>query len=126
MYFTSGLRKKYQNLISVFFFISVPSSSSSEDESEKIVSKTTNYLKTVEPLNVKEKRRFSETIAIEHKERFQEQRLQFAMAKPQQAPPPRKLSKSELIVMQPGVPQGVRKEVQVPGMCHVFKKSSRA
>ena len=95
----------------------VPSSSSEDEATERIVSETTQLLTTVEPIDVKEKRRFSETIAIEHKERFKEYHMQFAApkapAQPQQ--PPRKLSKSELIVQQPAVPQGIKKEVLVPG-----------
>ena len=97
----------------------VPSSSSEDEATERIVSETTQLLTTVEPIDVKEKRRFSETIAIEHKERFKEYHMQFAAPKapaPQQQPqPPRKLSKSELIVQQPAVPQGIKKEVLVPG-----------
>ena len=98
----------------------MPSSSSEDEATERIVSETTQLLTTVEPIDVKEKRRFSETIAIEHKERFKEYHMQFAAPKaPQPAPqpqqPPRKLSKSELIVQQPAVPQGIKKEVLVPG-----------
>ena len=96
----------------------VPSSSSEDEATERIVSETTQLLTTVEPIDVKEKRRFSETIAIEHKERFKEYHMQFAAPKapqPPQQPPPRKLSKSELIVQQPAVPQGIKKEVLVPG-----------
>ena len=99
----------YVYFVSIFL---VPSSSSSEDESEKLVSETTQLLRTVEPINIKEKRRFSETIAIEHKERFQEHHMQFDV--PQDRP--RRLSKSEIIIQQPSVPQGVRKEVKLPGV----------
>lgn len=91
----------------------VPSSSSEDESTEKLLSETTTLLKTVEPLDIKEKRRFSETIAIEHKERMHQHQMQFALPP---APQPRKLSKSEIIVQQPAVPQGVKREVQLPGI----------
>ena len=85
--------------------LAVPSSS--EDESEKLVSETTQLLRTVEPINISEKRRFSETIAIEHKERFKEMQIEVAK-------PARRLSKSEIVIQQPSALQGVRKEVKLP------------
>ena len=94
------------------FRCAVPSSSSEDESTERIVSQTTQLLTTIEPIDVKEKRRFSETIAIEHKERAK----QFA-APPRGGvkQPPTTPSKSELVVQQAPVPQGVKKQVHVPG-----------
>lgn len=86
----------------------VPSSSSDEEGMEKIVSKTTQVVKTVEPISIKEKRRFSETISIDHKEKFREFQLQFGI-------PPRRTSKTEIILQQSPQPKPVKMEVEVPG-----------
>ena len=81
--------------------------SSSEDERvEKIVSKTVEVVKTEQPISIRETRRFSETIAIDHKQQLKEMALQFKLA------PPKK-EKSELIVRRESVPRGMKLEVQV-------------
>jgi hypothetical protein len=86
----------------------VPSSSSS-DEDEKIISTTTKITKTVEPITIKEQRRFSETISIDHKEKFQEFQLQFGI-------PQRRTSKTEILLRQPSQPRCMKMEVELPGL----------
>ena len=87
----------------------MPSSSSgvSDEEIEKLTSHTTTTLTTVEPINIKEQRRFSETIAIDHKQKFKQMELQFAKPEP-------KISKTEMKFQQPATPRGMKMEVEVP------------
>ncbi len=84
--------------------LAVPSSS--EDESEKIVSKTVEVVKTQLPVAVPEKRRFSETIAIDHTEKMKEMAVQFDLPKPRH-------ERSELHVRQSSVPRGMKMQVEV-------------
>ena len=97
-------------------FFAVPSSS--DEDVEKIVSKTVQTVTTEEPIHVKETRRFSETIAIDHKAKLQEMALQFKLQ-----PQPRQ--KSELYVRQSSVPRGIRMEVEVPEIVISEKKISQ-
>ena len=87
--------------------ISVPSSSSDDEGVERIVSKTVEVVKTEMPVNVRETRRFSETIAIDHKEKLQEMQLQFKLPQPKQ-------EKTEFFVRRQSLPKAIRMEVDVP------------
>jgi len=85
------------------FAVSVPSSS--EDEGvEKLTSKTVEVVKTEQPVAIRETRRFSETIAIDHKQKLKEMALQFQL--------PRR-EKSEYIVRRESLPKGMKMEVRV-------------
>jgi len=92
--------------LSVYFVVvSVPSSS--EDEGvEKLTSKTVEVVKTEQPVAIRETRRFSETIAIDHRQKLAEMALQF------QLPQPRR-EKSEYIVRRESLPKGLKLEVRV-------------
>ena len=86
--------------------VAVPSSS--EDEGvEKLTTKTVEVVKTEQPIAIRETRRFSETIAIDHKQKLKEMALQF------QLPLPRR-EKSEYIVRRESLPKGMKLEVRVP------------
>lgn len=87
-------------------FVKLPSSSSDDEGIEKITSKTVEVIKTEMPVNVRETRRFSETIAIDHKEKLREMQLQFQI--PQQ---PRQPEKSEFFVRRQSLPKAIRMEV---------------
>lgn len=89
--------------------------SSSDEDVEKIVSKTVQTITTEEPIHVRETRRFSETIAIDHKGKPQEMSLQFKL-------PPQPRQKTELYVRQSSVPRGIKMEVEVPEMLISEKK----
>ena len=95
-------------------FFTVPSSS--EDEAEKIVSKTTQVVKAQEPLTIREMRRFSETIEIEPKEKRPSMELQFGI-------PKRPSLTSEVKVRQPAVPWGQRMHVEVPAPMYSERRS---
>jgi len=90
-------------------FVRLPSSSSgvSDEEMEKLTSRTTETLTTIEPISIKEQRRFSETIAIDHKQKFKQMELQFDIPEP-------KISRTEMKFQQPATPRGIKMEVEVP------------
>jgi len=89
--------------LTAVFAVSVPSSS--EDEGvEKLTSKTVEVVKTEQPVAIRETRRFSETIAIDHKQKLKEMALQFQL--------PRR-EKSEYIVRRESLPKGMKMEVRV-------------
>ena len=91
--------------------------SSSEDEADKIVTKTTEVVKAQEPLTIREMRRFSETIEIEPKEKQQQpMELQFGI-------PKRPSLTSEVTVKQPAVPWGMRMHVEVPAPMYSERRS---
>lgn len=94
-----------RQFLNCFCFFAVPSSSE-EEGIEKIVSKTVEVVKTELPISIRETRRFSETIAIDHKQKLKEMAMQFKL------PPPKK-EKSELLVRRESVPKGMKLEVQV-------------
>jgi len=73
---------------------------------EKIISKTVEVIKTEQPISIHEKRRFSETIAIDHKQKLKEMALQFKLPLP-------KKEKSELIVRRESVPRGMKMDVEI-------------
>ena len=87
----------------------MPSSSSgvSDEEVEKLTTRTTQTLTTIEPISIKEQRRFSETIAIDHKQKFKQMELQFGLPEP-------KISRTEMKFQQPATPRGIKMEVEVP------------
>jgi len=71
-------------------------------------------VKTEQPIAIRETRRFSETIAIDHRAKLRETALQFQL-------PPRE--KSEYIVRRESLPKGMKLEVRVRGTrtcCAVF------
>ena len=76
---------------------------------EKLTSKTVTTVKTTVPVKVHEARRFSETIAIDHKEKMKAMAVQFKI----QEPKPKK-EKTEFFVKQTSAPQGLKMEVEVP------------
>lgn len=90
-------------------------SSSDDDSVQKIVSKTVEVVKTQELVPIKETRRFSETIAVDHKQRLQEMSLQFQLRPSVEREYIRKTKreKSELIVRRESVPRGMRLEVDI-------------
>jgi len=95
------------NLFNLMMFALVPSSS--EDERvEKLTSKTVEVVKTEQPVAIRETRRFSETIAIDHKQRMKEMALQFKLPEPQ---------KSEYIIRRESLPKGMKMEVRVQYCC---------
>ena len=71
---------------------------------EKLTTKTVEVVKTEQPVAIRETRRFSETIAIDHKQKLNEMALQFRLPRPE---------KSEYIVRRESVPKGMRLEVRV-------------
>ena len=74
-----------------------------------MTSKTVEVVKTEQPIAIRETRRFSETIAIDHKQKLQEMALQFKL--------PRR-EKSEYIVRRESLPKGLKMEVRVhPVLC---------
>jgi len=81
-------------------------SSSEEEGVEKIVSKTVEVVKTELPISIRETRRFSETIAIDHKQKLKEMAMQFKLPQP-------KKEKSELQVRRESVPKGMKLEVEL-------------
>ena len=85
-------------------FFTVPSSS--EEDVEKIVSKTLQVVRTEEPIHIKETRRFSETIAIDHQQRLQAMRM-YPELKP-------KIEKSEILMKQRSSLQGMKMHVEFP------------
>jgi hypothetical protein len=74
---------------------------------EKLTTRTTETLTTIEPISIKEQRRFSETIAIDHKQKFQAIERQFKLPEP-------KISRTEMKFQQAASPRGVKMEVEVP------------
>jgi len=73
---------------------------------EKLTTKTVEVVKTEQPIAIRETRRFSETIAIDHRQKLQEMALQFKL-------PQRRLEKSEYIVRRESLPKGMKMEVRV-------------
>ena len=73
---------------------------------EKLTSKTVEVVKTEQPIAIRETRRFSETIAIDHKQKLKEMALQFKLPEP-------RIEKSEYIVRRESVPKGMKMEVRV-------------
>ena len=53
-------------------------------------------------------RRFSETVAVDYRQRPQEVQIQFDLPRPRP-----KTETSELMVVQPAAPQGVRMDVEI-------------
>ena len=99
-----GYRQETHRLV-VIVAVSVPSSS--EDEGvERLTSKTVEVVKTEQPIAIRETRRFSETIAIDHRQKLQEMALQFKLPEPRR-------EKSEYIVRRESVPKGMKMEVRV-------------
>lgn len=95
----------YAKRIAFVWIVAVPTSS--EDEgTEKIVSKTVEVVKTEQPITIRETRRFSETIAIDHRQKLQEMALQFKLPQPRR-------EKSELIVRRESEPKGMKMEIRV-------------
>jgi hypothetical protein len=94
-------------------FVRLPSSSS-DDETEKLVSQTHEVVRVQQPIDVKETRRFSETISID---------MTKTQAQPK-APTPRQTSpqRSEFYVRQTSLPRGMKMEVEVPVPRHVMEK----
>ena len=91
--------------IHIIFAVSVPSSS--EDEGvEKLTTKTVEVVKTEQPIAIRETRRFSETIAIDHRQKLKEMALQFKLPEPRR-------EKSEYIVLRESLPKGMKLEVRV-------------
>jgi len=91
--------------IHIIFAVSVPSSS--EDEGvEKLTTKTVEVVKTEQPIAIRETRRFSETIAIDHRQKLKEMALQFKLPEPRR-------EKSEYIVRRESLPKGMKLEVRV-------------
>ena len=82
----------------------VPSSSDDEGTVEKLTSKTVTTVKTTVPVKVHEARRFSETIAIDHKEKMKAMAVQFKL--PETKPKKEKKEKTEFFVRQTSAPQG--------------------
>lgn len=71
-----------------------------------MTSKTVEVVKTEQPIAIRETRRFSETIAIDHKQKLQEMALQFKLPEPRR-------EKSEYIVRRESLPKGMKLEVRV-------------
>jgi hypothetical protein len=86
--------------------VSTVPTSSEEEGVERIVSKTVEVVKTEQPISIRETRRFSETIAIDHKQKLREMALQFKLPQPRR-------EKSELIVRRESEPKGMKMEVRV-------------
>jgi hypothetical protein len=78
------------------------------------VSKTVQTVKTVEPVKVKETRRFSETISIEHQQRIKEMQLLLNI-------PKKKKERVEKLMKQEAALRGMKMEVTLPGM-HISEK----
>ena len=74
---------------------------------EKIVSKTIETVTTKEPVKVKEKSQFKETISLEHKGKFQPYQMQFKLPEP-------KRERTEFYARQESAPKGYRMEWEVP------------
>ncbi len=87
--------------------LSVPSSS--DEEVEKIVSRTVETVKTQEPVKVKETSQFKETISLDHRQKYQQVQMQFQMPKPQV-----RKEKTEFFARQESAPKGYRMEWEVP------------
>ena len=81
--------------------------SSSDDEVEKIVSKTVETVTTKEPVKVKEKSQFKETISLEHKGKYQPYQLQFKLPEPRR-------ERTEYYARQDSAPKGYRIDWEVP------------
>ena len=94
-------------------FVKIPTSSE-EEGTEKIVSKTVQTFKTVEPVKVKEVRRFSETISIEHQQRLKEMQLLLNI-------PKKKKERVEKLLKQEAALRGMKMEVTLPGI-HISEK----
>jgi len=73
---------------------------------EKLTSKTVEVVKTEQPVAIRETRRFSETIAIDHRQKLKEMALQFKLPEPRR-------EKSEYIVRRESLPKGMKMEVRV-------------
>jgi len=82
-------------------------SSSEEEGVEKLTTKTVEVLRTEQPVAIRETRRFSETIAIDHRQKLQEMALQFKL------PLEPRREKSEYIVRRESLPKGMKMEVRV-------------
>ena len=95
------------NIYKFFPFILVTVPSSSDDEVEKIVSKTVETVTTKEPVKVKEKSQFKETISLEHRGKYQPYQMQFRLPEP-------KRERTELYARQESAPKGYRIDWEVP------------
>jgi hypothetical protein len=95
-------------------FVRLPSSSS-DDDVEKLVSTTHEVLTVQQPIDIRETRRFSETISIDMTKTQQQQ---------PKAPTPRQTTpqRSEFFVRQTSLPRGMKMEVEVPVPRQVMEK----
>lgn len=92
----------------------VPSSSSDEDV-EKLVSTTHEVVRVQQPVDIKETRRFSETISIDH-----------TKGQPTKPVAPRQTTpqRTEFFVRQTSLPRGMRMEVEVPVSRQVIEQKT--
>jgi len=96
-------------------FVKLPTSS--DDEMEKLVSRTTEVVQQTMPVQVKERSSFSETLSLDTKNRFQEFKMQFQI-------PDRKAEKSEIAVRQQAALQGMKMDVELAPHVNTYQAHS--